>query len=336
MSTPVQPHATTGLFAEFAAATSAEWRCEAEAALAGASFEKRLFTPTPEGLTLRPIYFVEDVPAARRTADFPAQADYGRGLRASGYRARSWRIAAQISTPSPREARAAFDAEQVRGLEVLNLAFAPAIYSGGLGLEATYPVGPTVGVALGNLADAEALFRGMDFDKVEFRLEAGAGALPMAAMLFAALDLDDAMLAKMRGVIAADPLGACARFGCQPCSRESIWLQMGALAGWVSPRAPGLAVWEASGLPYADAGANAVEELAFTLATAVEYARALTPRLRGATAATRVGAWALSVGPHFFTEIAKFRAARVLWARALEGSAWRKRSNSEESPFGLL
>jgi methylmalonyl-CoA mutase len=122
----------------------------------------------------------------------------------------------------------------------------------------------------------------------------------------------------MQGWIDNDPLGALARQGSLPAPLETHLDEMAWLAGWAAARAPGFGTIAVHGDYYQNSGGHAVQELAFALATGVAYIRAMQARgLDIETSAPRMG-FVLGVGPDFFMEMAKLRAARLLWAQVVD------------------
>jgi methylmalonyl-CoA mutase len=147
---------------------------------------------------------------------------------------------------------------------------------------------------------------------------AGAAGLPVLGLLVALARRRGTDPARLRGILAADPLGELARRGTLPGSLEDAWNQVGAALRWASEHAPRFRVAEVDGAPYADGGASAVEELAFVVASGVEYLRAMRDRDLDVDRAARRLGLSFRVGSSYFMEVAKLRAARLLWARVVK------------------
>ena len=103
------------LFAEFPEASAAEWRKAAEESLAGAPFEKKVFTKTPEGIDLRPIYTREDGQKLPLQSTWPGLAPYLRGSTALGARSAGWLIAQELPYGRPEEFNQALPQDLNRG-----------------------------------------------------------------------------------------------------------------------------------------------------------------------------------------------------------------------------
>ncbi len=122
----------------------------------------------------------------------------------------------------------------------------------------------------------------------------------------------------LRGGFDFDPLGTIASDGHLPWSLEACFWLMSEMVVWSEERAPGMRAIAVSTLPYARSGATAVQELAIAMATGVEYLRRLEIAGIGPDRACRGIRLVLSVGRDLFMEIAKLRAARLLWARVAQ------------------
>lgn len=115
-----------------------------------------------------------------------------------------------------------------------------------------------------------------------------------------------------------DPLGQLARDGRLPRDLDGIHDVMAQLTAWAQANAPQLQTITVQGNPYHNGGASATQELAFALATAVEYLRAMQARGLSVDDAAPRFRFALSIGSNFFMEIARLRAARLLWAKIVQ------------------
>ena len=122
----------------------------------------------------------------------------------------------------------------------------------------------------------------------------------------------------LRGGFDFDPLGTIASDGHLPWNLEACFWLMSEMVVWSEERAPGMQAIAVSTLPYARSGATAVQELAIALATGAEYLRRLEIAGIGPDRACRRIRLVLSVGRDLFMEIAKLRAARLLWARVAQ------------------
>jgi methylmalonyl-CoA mutase len=148
-------------------------------------------------------------------------------------------------------------------------------------------------------------------------LEAGAAFLPAAALLAVLWRRRGITPDQARGAFNADPLAVLVRDGQLPVSPETALAQMAELAAWSAQHYPQVTAVRVGTAPYHHGGATAAQDIAFGMATAVEYLRAMAARLDIDSAARQI-LFSISVGSHHFLAIAKLRAARRLWARVVE------------------
>ena len=315
MSATAVPPVPDLLLEEFPEPTYADWRKLVEAELKGAPFDKKMLTATPEGITLRPLYRAEDIAGLPHVDSLPGFAPYVRGTRASGYTAEPWEVAQEIIEASPEEFNLAALNSVSRGLNALNIVVDQATRNG----HDPDFAGPNEvgvgGLSIACLADLKRALAGVDLEKTSLFIRTGASALPFAALLAALCRDRLKSFTGLRGCVEMDPLGVLAHEGRLPQSLPGAYREMAALTRWAALKTPNLQTICIHSRPWHDAGGNAVEELAFTLATALEYFRALNERgldVNTVAPQTRI---AVSVGANFFMEIAKLRALRMLWSR---------------------
>lgn len=284
-----------------------EWRAAAEKLLKGAPFEKRMVTPLAEGFSLQPIYTRADVAGLRHASELPGFPSYLRGWTAGGVKARAWRVSQELWAETPAAANAIIHEGLGRGLDELNLPVATSLGGGSERAAAA-------GLALRDRADLEAVLEGVH-PRVPVFLQGGAAALPVAALWFAASRARGAAPSELVGCVASDPLGTLVAAGSLPCSLERAWDDLAELTRHGACAAPSVQTVLASGRAYRAAGASAVQELGYVVATLAETVTQLLERgLTVAEIAPRVRV-ELAVGSHFFVEIAKLRAARLLWSK---------------------
>lgn len=298
------------LFAEFPPTTEQAWRATAEEALDGAPFDKKLITKTAEGVDLQPIYARASTPPPAWQARPPGFAPFVRGADPLGAREQTWLICQEPAGATLAECNRTLLEDLNHGQNAVFLRLDPATR---LGLE---PAG-VGGVPLATLADVRSLLGKADLSAVPVYVPAGLAALPVASLLATYVRAEYGRTDVLRGAILADPIGEWLRQGQLPGGLDSAAEQMAALIKWARPNAPQLRTVGVDAGLWGDAGANGVQELAFGLATGVDYLRRLSAL--GVTvdevASSAVFSW--SLGSHFFLEIAKLRAARLLWSRAV-------------------
>ncbi len=303
------------LLAGFPPVSRETWKAQVETELKGAPFDKKMFSSTYEGITLQPIYRREDVAGLAHLDSLPGSAPFVRGSSASGVVGHAWEVSQEIAMPDAAGFNDAARSGLERGLTALNVVVDRATRNGADPDWAPEEEIGSGGLSVAYLGDVQTALRGIDLTKVPVYVRSGASGMPVASLLVSLARQRGIDLAKLRGCIEMDPLGVLAHEGRLAQSLDSAYREMAALTGWAASAAPGLQTICVHTRPWHEAGGNAVHELGFGLATALEYVRALTGRgLDFEVVAPRLR-FAFTVGAQFFTEIAKLRAARMLWAR---------------------
>ena len=314
MSSNPQPEK---LLSEFAPVSYADWRKLVEAELKGAPFEKKMFTGSYEGPVLKPIYQPADIAALPHVRSFPGFAPFARGARASGYLKNSWEVSQEMTFSSPTEFNHAARNYISRGLNALNILLDQATRNGNDPDWAQPEQVGSGGLSIATVGDLERALDGIDLEKTSLFVRSGASALPFAALLVALARKRKKTTFKLRGCIEMDPLGVLSHEGKLPQSLPGAYREMAALTRWAADQAPQLQTICVHSRAWHEAGGHAVQELAFTLATGVEYLRQMSQRgLEVGVVAPRMR-FAVTVGENFFIEIAKLRALRMLWSRAV-------------------
>jgi len=303
--------------AEFPAVSYEDWRKLVEAELKGAPFDKKMVTSTYEGITLRPLYRPEDVQPLPHVNSFPGFAPFVRGATASGYLHEPWDVSQEIATSSPSEFNHAARNSVSRGSNALNMVLDQATRDGHDPDWARPEEVGQGGLSIATLGDLDRALEGIDLEHIRLFVRTGASGLPFAAVLAALAGKRKKALTALQGCIEMDPLGVLAHQGRLPQSLPGAYREMAALTQWAAQQAPQLQTICVHSRAWHEAGGHAVQELAFTLATAVEYLRQLHARELGVNVVAPRLRFAVTVGSQFFVEIAKLRALRMLWSRAV-------------------
>lgn len=307
------------LFKEFSVPTYEQWREAAEKTLKGASFDAKLLTKTYEGITLQPIYRQEDVEKLQHVHSQPGSAPYLRGTKAAGSReARSWEVSQEILAVDAEEFARIARHDLERGQTMLNVLLDSATLAG-RNPDADHPEATgDRGLSVFSRDDLDIAFTAVNLEDVPIYVYAGPLALPLLTLFAAHLEAKGQDLSKPRGCVGADPFAALLSAGSLPYSLATAFDGMAQAARWAGQNAAQLKTILVQGHPYHDAGGSAVQELAYALATGVEYVQALLDRGLSIEAIARQVQFAFSIGSNLFMEIAKIRAARLLWAAIIE------------------
>ena len=299
------------------AASLASWRQTVEAGLRGASFEKKLVTRTVEGVALQPVYTRADLAGVPHLAARPGAAPYGRGVRDLGYKQDSWEFCQEIAARDAARFNSALHDGLMGGQNSVAITPDFATRAGCDPDEAPAGSVGTDGLSLADGHDLAAALDAVDLTAVPVHLHAGADALPLAALYLALVRQRGVEIKSLCGSLTADPLGAWLETGSLPASLASLYDSLAGWTKWARSHAPRLRTIGVNAAPWSEAGGSATQELAFGLAAGVEYLRELQNRgIDPAVAAARMR-FSFAIGPQFFTEVAKFRAFRLLWSRAV-------------------
>ncbi len=304
-------------FDEFPPASYEEWKAEAEAALKGAPFEKLLFTKTYEGITLEPLYMESSIEGL--TLDtLPGREDYLRGTSAAGYIQRPWAIAQSCDEVLPEDSNQAVKKELAGGSNTLHLILDRATTYGTSPAWADGESEPR-GLSLSTLKDVDDLMADLDLSKNGIHVYAGPSSAPLLALLAGRARSQGraSNLALWSGCVGADPVGSLAQDGSIPCPMDQLMDEAALTIHWSRKAAPGLKTVLIRGDVYHDGGANGVQELACSMATAIEYLRAMEIRGLDVDSAASAMRFSFSLGANYFMEIAKLRAARVFWSQVV-------------------
>ncbi len=292
-----------------------EWKRQVEAELKGVPFEKKLVAKTPEGIALQPLYTRADLASIPDLGSVPGEAPFLRGTRNLGYKEHSWEVCQEVLVRDVAEFNAVLLGDLMRGQTSIVLEPDCIARRGQDPDEASEPCGCGLGVA--DVHDAETALRSIDLAAVSLHCRTGANPLPLGAILLAVLAKRGTELAGLRGSITADPVAELLLRGKLPAGLEA---EFDAVAAWthaVAKKAPQVRTIGVDAGPWLEAGASTTQELAFAVATGLANLRAMKDRgIKPEVAAAKMR-FSFSVGSQFFTEIAKFRAFRLLWSRIL-------------------
>lgn len=297
---------------EFPRPAAGAWRAAAEESLDGAPFEKKLVGRTPEGVAVQPLY----EPCAAPTG-MPGFAPYRRGGSALPI---PWDIAQEIPYGGAKFFNDALRNDLERGQNAVVLTVDKATRAGLDPDAAAAGEVAMCGLSVATIHDLERALDGIDLATTPVYIEGGSAGLELLALFAAYLRQHRKSLAHVRGALDHDPLGELVGDGALPLPLAAAFAQMALATRWAAKHMPAFRTIGIRAHAYHDAGGHAVHELAFAIATAIEYLRRLEERGVAVADAVPRCRFSFSVGPDFFMAIAKFRAARILWAKAATAS----------------
>ncbi len=270
---------------------------------------------TPEGIDVKPLYTAEDV-----TADpgLPGYAPFTRGVRASMYAGRPWTIR-QYAGFSTAEASNAFYHRNLKaGQKGLSVAFDLATHRG---YDSDHPrvVGDVgkAGVAIDSVEDMKILFDGIPLDQMSVSMTMNGAVIPILAFFIVAGEEQGVDRRLLDGTIQNDILKEFMVRNTYIYPPEPSMRIISDIFGYTSREMPKFNSISISGYHMQEAGATQVQELAFTIADGAEYVKyGVASGLDIDKFAGRLSFF-FAIGMNFFMEVAKLRAARVLWHRVM-------------------
>ncbi len=306
------------LLTEFSAPAYEEWRAAVDKLLKGKPYDKIMLTQTFEGIELQPLYRREDIENLAHIESRPGFRPYVRGKNALGFKAKPWLAAQEIPYPTYQELNEALHRDLAKGETAINMVLDRSTCCGlDPDRAKTGDVG-AAGTSIASVTDMSKALAGIDLKEYPVYIQAGSSALVMAAILGAMMRKQGQDLHELRGAIALDPIGILALEGTLPVSLAGAYREMECLTKWAIEQSLQLQTIGVDVQPYHNGGASAVQELAFALATGLEYLREMircgfsiddvAPRIR----------FTFALGSNFFMEIAKLRAAKMTWANVVK------------------
>jgi methylmalonyl-CoA mutase len=303
---------------DFPPSTYEAWKTTAEESLKGATLEKKLVTQTYEGIDLQPIYMAKDIENLPHPDQTPGFNNFARGSQASGYLGNPMEICQEIPSASVKQFNEALQFDLKRGQNAVNLILDKASM---MGMDSdSAPVGDVGngGPAISTLEDFSNALEGVDIERYPIHINPGYSALASVTFLKAFTEKQGKKISGIKGSVDADPLGFLATHGKLPVSMETAFEHMTRVTLWAYDHAPHLKTIGVSGLPYHNAGADSARELAYTLATAVEYIDRAMGQNASIDAIAGNMRFTFGIGPFYFMEVAKIRAARIMWAKIVQ------------------
>lgn len=303
-------------FDEFTPPTWDEWVEACNALLKGKPFDKIMYTKNYEGITFKPIYTRKDTDEILPTDDYPGMGDFLRGSTVNGYIHEPWGIAQSCDETMPAENNELLKHEIDKGSTVYNIKFDTATLNAVDVADAEKPGDEGVNVTTAD--DMNVLLNGLDFEKYPVMMYTGATAVNLLGLTSAVLKAQGKDVKCLRGVIGADPIGELIRKGSSKASLDALYDDMAESIKWAKANAPELRTVFVRSEVFTDGGAEAVQEVAYTFAEAVEYIRQMLKRGVSLKDAASSLYFCFNQGTNFFMEIAKLRALRQVWAAIME------------------
>ena len=296
---------------------TSDWAKLAEKELRGRPLSDLTWN-TLEGIDVQPLYTAEDIVGLDHMDGIPGQAPFTRGVKATMYAGRPWTIRQYAGFSTAEESNAFYRRGLAAGQQGVSVAFDLATHRG---YDSDHPrvegdVGKA-GVAIDSVEDMKILFDGIPLDKVSVSMTMNGAVIPILASFIVAGEEQGHERAVLSGTIQNDILKEFMVRNTYVYPPEPSMRIIADIIEYTSSDMPKFNSISISGYHMQEAGANLVQELAYTLADGKEYVK--TAMARGMDVDTFAGrlSFFFAIGTNFFMEAAKLRAARLLWHRIM-------------------
>jgi len=294
-----------------------DWQSASEKELKGKSVDD-LNWETPEGITVKPLYTAADLEGLEHIDTLPGFEPFLRGPRATMYANRPWTIRQYAGFSTAEESNKFYRENLAAGQKGLSVAFDLATHRG-YDSDHERVAGDVgkAGVAIDSVEDMKILFDGIPLDEMSVSMTMNGAVLPVLAGYIVAAEEQGVSADKLSGTIQNDILKEFMVRNTYIYPPEPSMRIVSDIIGYTAEHMPRYNSISISGYHMQEAGATCVQELAYTLADGIEYVRAagangldvdkFAPRL----------SFFFCIGMNFFMEIAKLRAARILWSELM-------------------
>lgn len=293
----------------FPMATYEEWRSRAEKTLHGKPFDA-LLTDTYEGITLQPLYSEEMSRFHNNDSSLLNPSIFTLDNKRD-----PWVIHQENRYPTAKQVNHALQNDLANGQTGIHLVLSEATKAGQDVNDRDYEHN---GLHISNVTDMEIAFQNVDLTQYPLFIETGTTSIPFIVVFVAYLKKHVIELSSIHGAIGADPLISFVSKGTIPYTLRTAYDYLAHLAKWTKEHMPKLKTIIIDGTHYHNGGGSAIEELAFSFATAVEYIRNLQERNLSIDEAANTITFSYSIGANLFMEVAKFRAARLIWPKIIQ------------------
>jgi methylmalonyl-CoA mutase len=303
---------------DFPKATLADWQKLAASDLKGKAGDSLVWA-TPEGIPVKPLYTAADLETMELAGSMPGLAPFTRGVRATMYAGRPWTVRQYAGFSTAEESNAFYRKNLAGGQMGLSIAFDLATHRG---YDSDHPrvVGDVgkAGVAIDSVEDMKILFDGIPLDKMSVSMTMNGAVIPIMANYIVAAEEQGFKPEQLSGTIQNDILKEFMVRNTYIYPPEPSMRIVADIISYTAEKMPKFNSISISGYHMHEAGATAVQELAFTLADGIAYVKAAKAKgLDIDDFAPRLSFF-FAIGMNFFMEIAKLRAARQMWATIMK------------------
>ncbi|SMX33103.1 methylmalonyl-CoA mutase [Octadecabacter ascidiaceicola] len=294
-----------------------EWAERAQAELRGKPLDDLTWN-TIEGIDVQPVYGADDVEGLDHLGTLPGEAPFTRGVKATMYAGRPWTIRQYAGFSTAEESNAFYRKALAAGQQGVSVAFDLATHRG-YDSDHERVVGDVgkAGVAIDSVEDMKILFDGIPLDKVSVSMTMNGAVIPILANFIVAGEEQGHDRSVLSGTIQNDILKEFMVRNTYVYPPEPSMQLVADIIEYTANEMPKFNSISISGYHMQEAGANLVQELAFTLADGREYVRTAIARGMDVDKFAPRLSFFFAIGMNFFMEAAKLRAARLLWSKIM-------------------
>ncbi len=304
-----------------------DWAERAEKELRGRPLDD-LTWDSPEGIPVQPVYTAEDAEGLDHMGSMPGEGPFTRGPRATMYTGRPWTIRQYAGFSTAEESNAFYRKALDAGQQGVSVAFDLATHRGyDSDHERVEGDVGKAGVAIDSVEDMKILFDGIPLDKISVSMTMNGAVIPVLASFIVAGEEQGHDRAVLSGTIQNDILKEFMVRNTYIYPPEPSMRIVSDIIAFTASDMPKYNSISISGYHMQEAGANLVQELAFTIADGKEYVKAAIEKGMDVDAFAGRLSFFFAIGMNFFMEAAKLRAARFLWHKVMTEFGAQKESS---------
>ena len=299
---------------KFPKSTLEDWQALAIKERKGSPVEDLTWN-TPEGIAVKPLYTEKDLEGLEHLGSLPGAAPFVRGPKATMYAGRPWTVRQYAGFSTAEESNAFYRKNLQAGQTGLSVAFDLATHRG---YDSDHPrvVGDVgkAGVAIDSVEDMKILFDGIPLEKMSVSMTMNGAVLPVMAMYIVAAEEQGVPVEKLAGTLQNDILKEFMVRNTYIYPPTPSMRIVSDIIAYTSAKMPRFNSISISGYHMQEAGATCAQELAYTIADGIEYVNAAIESGLDVDAFAPRLSFFFAIGMNFFMEVAKLRAARLLWS----------------------
>lgn len=312
------------LLSEFDDADYEKWHDIAVKSLKGKPFDK-IIKKVLEGFEIHPIYNRSDAEKCTDPNSMPGYYPYGRGSKSDGYILKKWHIAQEIPYPTPNLLNSALKKDLSKGQTSISIIY-DYLSKKGLNPASSGDIFKN-GTSIFSSEDIKKIFDGIDIKNTPVYLDAGLASLAHFSLFADYMNKENHDLNELTGGLFFDPIALSLNPVYDNVNIDLLYEELSTFLAWKISNMPNFRALSVDSSIYHESGCDAVQEVAFSIATGTHHLRLLQKNdMKVDTIANNI-MFNVAFGPAFFIEISKMRALRKLWAKIVSEFGGSKESS---------